>query len=887
MKSGLRLFIFLFVQIIFQLHANVHISTLKCEFAKEPMGVDVSNPRFSWNYMGNTPFCQALYQIEIASSLERLNNGSADILKTLKIAANFNFAEVSIRNLQNKTRYYWRVKVWSINQNDIIISPASWFETGIKSIADWKASWISDDNDKDFKPSPLFRKTFSINKKVKQARLYVSAAGYYELFLNGKRIGKQLLEPGYTHFDKRILYTTHDVTTLTNPKKNCISVVLGNGWYNVQSLAVWNFDQANWRSRPRLLCELNIEFADGTKQIITSDNSWKTNIGAYLFNNIYSGDVYDARLEEKGWKLFAFDETKWEGAKVVNAPAPIIESQLMPAIKVRQELSPKNIKPFGNKIYVVDFGKNSAGFCRLTMKAPKGTKITLKYGEKLTADGRLEQNFVNKYFHKEGPLVKRKEGSKPPIIDPNEVFQMDTYIFRGDGKPETFTPSFTYHGFQYIELESSEPIQLNKSDITALFFHTDVEKVGSFACSNDMLKKIYAATMRSYLSNLHSIPTDCPQREKNGWTADAYISIDLALLNYDGINLYEKWMRDFIDNQHSDGQISGIVPSAGWGFIDWVGPTWDLAMFVIPNALYSYYGQTRAIEQLYPTLEKYLNYLETKEVNGAITFGIGDWVPVKTKTPTDFTSMCTYFYDNMLMAKFAKLLGKDGTRYEKKAELIRKMVNEKYFNLKEITYSNGSQTALAYPLYIGLAPDEYREELAKKLNDAVVANNYFIDFGMMGSKYVSRVLTQYGYTETVMKMMLKDEEPSWGNWIKKGRTTLPESFEEIEYDKESLNHVFLGDISAWMLNNLAGIQQQTESVGFTQIIIKPYFAKELNWAEGTHQSINGMITSHWLRKNGKLSLSVTIPQNSNAIVYADKPYKVGAGKHKFEWVENQ
>lgn len=878
-----KLISFLVLQFIFQLQASVHISNLKCEFAKEPMGVDVLAPRFTWNYEGDSPFIQTACQIEIASGQELLAKSTADILIAPKTVQNNSVSQLEMPRLKSKTRYYWRVKAWGEDGKNEIVSPISWFETGVKTA--WNATWITDKNDKEFKAAPLFRKTFSADKKVKTARLYVSAAGYYEMFLNGKRVGENLLDPGYTQFDKRVLYVSHDVTKLVNAGDNCIATVLGNGWYNVQSLAVWNFDQANWRNRPRLLCELDLEFADGTHQMINSDNTWKTNTGAYLFNNIYSGDVYDARLEEKGWKLFVFDDSKWEGVTVVEAPAPIIESQLMPAIKIAEVLAPKSIKKISDRLFVADFGFNSAGFCRLSIKGKPGTKITLKHGEQITAEGRLQQNFINKYFHIEGPLVKRKAGSKA-VIDTTEVFQMDTYYLRGDGTTEVFTPSFTYHGFQYVEIESSEPINITNKNIEAVIFNTAVPKVGSFSCSNELLNKIYKATMRSYLSNLHSIPTDCPQREKNGWTADAYISIDLALLNFDGISLYEKWMRDFIDNQNPEGKISGIVPSADWGYIDWVGPTWDVAMFVIPDALYRYYGQTRAIEQLYPSMEKYLNYLESRELSGAVTFGIGDWVPVKTKTPTDFTSMCSYFYDNLLMAKFAKLLGKDASKYERKAEMLRNMVNFKFFDEKSMTYANGSQSSFAYPLFIGLAPEKHRVALAKKLNEAVITNNYSIDFGMLGSKYVSRVLSQYGYSETVLKMLLKDDEPSWGSWMKKGLTTLPEEFLERGYLKASLNHVFLGDISAWMFNNLAGISPAIDQVGFSKVIIKPLFSKELNWAEGSYHSLNGLVSSRWERKNNKISLQLTVPQNTTASVIANsKTQELGPGKYVFDFPE--
>ncbi|MDX9747609.1 MAG: family 78 glycoside hydrolase catalytic domain [Paludibacter sp.] len=877
--------LFLFLLHCFISNADTHIINLKCEFLTEPIGVDSHNPRFSWQFKGKSNFQQNSYLVEIASKKHLLNQGKADILISEEINTTQPIAVIPINNLQDKSRYYWRVTVWDKAKKTKITSPASWFETGIKSLSSWKASWITDNQNMDFRPSPLFRKTFTVQKKIKYARLYVSAAGYYEIFLNGDKVSNHILDPGYTHFNKRLLYVTHDVTTLIK-NKNCISAVLGNGWYNIQSLAVWNFDQAEWRNRPRFISELEIVYVDGSRETILSDSSWRTATGPYRFNNLYSGEIIDANKEETGWKNHTFDDSNWENAIEVISPAPILESQIMPAIKITEEIAPKSIKKISDRIYVVDFGYNSAGFCRFSVKGQKGMKVTLKYGEKINPEGRLDQNFINKYFQKEGPLVKRKEGAKPPVIDTNEIFQMDTYIVKGGTKKETFVPSFSYKGFQFVEIESSEPIQLTEKDITALFIHTDVKKIGNFSCSSELLTKIYEATMRAYKSNLHSIPTDCPQREKNGWTADAYISIDLALLNYDGLLVYEKWMRDFIDNQNSEGKIAGIVPSAGWGYIDWVGPTWDLAMFVIPDALYRYYGQTRAIEQLYPTLERYLSYLESREKDGMITFGIGDWVPAKTKTPTDFTSMCTYYYDHVLMAKFATLLGKDASPYQRKAIEIREIVNKRYFDPVRSLYANGSQTSYAYPLYIGLAPDEHRKALAGKLNESIMNNNYYLDFGMMGSRYVPRVLSAYGYHETVLKMALKEDEPSWGSWIKKGLTTLPEWFQQEEYDKASLNHVFLGDISAWMLNFLAGIRQPDNAVGFQEIIIQPVYTKQLNSVKGEFISLNGKISSAWERKGNKLQLIVRIPQNCTATVYTNKTIKLGPGNYKFKWNEN-
>jgi len=866
------------------LSAKVLITDLKCEFRSKPEDIDSNRIRFSWMYEGNTPFSQAFYRIEIASDSKLLNAGKADLYSSDVINSTSGYTQTELPGLKNKTKYFWRITAWNSDKSIKLVSGISDFSTAIKSTDSWTAKWITDGFDRDYKPSPLLRKTFNTSQRPVKASLYVSAGGYYKFFVNGKRVGNAVLDQGYTHFDKRILYSVHDVTKLIDSGKNSLAAVLGNGWYNIQSLAVWNFDLASWRSRPRLLCELEIEYADGSHSTIVSDDTWRTSTGPYLFNNLYSGDVYDARLEKEGWQLADFNDSDWKNAKITISPAPIIESQSMPSITENEILIPKTIRSFGKNLYVIDFGKNSAGYCRFRLKAERGTKITLKYGEKTDSTGRLDQSPVSKYFHKEGPLVKRN--ADKPDIDPNEVFQMDTYIFRGDKNAEVYSPDFTYHGFQYVEIESSAPILLTKENITGIFVHTNLAPTGKFECSNPLINQLYRATMRSYLSNLHSIPTDCPQREKNGWTADAYISIDLALLNYDGILFYEKWMRDFIDNQNTEGRLSGIIPSAGWGYIDWVGPTWDLAMFAIPDALYRYYGQTKAIEQLYPAMEKYLKYLKSREVDGMITFGIGDWVPVDTKTPTDFTSMCSYFYMNKLMSDFATILKKDNFVYKNKAAVLKDIINTKFFNSQTVVYSNGSPTSLAYPLFLGLVPGNFENRIARNLNDLIVKNKYQIDFGMLGSKYVPRMLAKYGYGETVVKMLLNEKQPSWLGWIKDGLTTLPEWFQKNEYRNASLNHVFLGDISAWMTNYLAGIRQPDDTNGFQNIIISPLYTKSLNYAKAEYLSVNGKISSAWVRNGNQLSLKLTIPQNCNATVKTNKTLKLGPGAYKFEWIDN-
>lgn len=823
---------------------------LKTEYLVEPLGIDSPNPRFTWEYAGgDEAFSASDYEIRIGTSPENLQ-----------------VYEPGTR-LRSHTRYYWQVTVRDQKGNKCRPSEIAWFETAKLSSSDWSASWITDSEDKETEPAPLFRKTFAADKEIKRARVYVAAAGYYELFINGERVGENYLDPGYTHFDKRILYVTHDVTELLHSGENALAAVLGNGWYNIQSVAVWDFEKARWRDRPRMICELRITYADDSEETISSDASWKTATGAYTYNNLYSGDQYDARLEEEGWKTAAFDDRDWADAAVTFAPAPLLVAQQMPGIRVVEEIEPVSVKAFGDTLYVYSFPKNISGLCRLKIKGEAGTRVTLKHGELLKEDGRLEQGNIHVYYHP---------------VKPGEVFQMDVYTLKG-GEEEVYVPSFAYHGFQYVEVEASAPVTMNAGNLTALFLHTDVKPVGGFSCSNPLLNKIWDATMLAYRSNLHSIPTDCPQREKNGWTADAHIAVDLGLLGFDAITVYEKWMNDFIDNQTEAGDISGIIPSSGWGYGMWIGPVWDAALFIIPNALYTYYNDTQTIERLYPVMEKYLDYLKTKEADGLLTYGLGDWVYWKATTPNDYTSTAYYYLDYKLMAKFAALLGKDPAPYRKKADELKELINATFFHAETGVYANGTQTAQALALYLELVPGGKRQLVADKLRETVVANDYFLDFGLIGSKTVPAMLAKYGYIEDVMKMITKTEAPSWGYWVETmGYTTLPETWTlSPEFRDASLNHVFMGDISAWMMNHLAGIKPDEENPGFTHITIEPHFVKGLDYVHGEYHSPRGLIRSEWKREGERIGMAVTIPVGCRATVLVEeRDFELGSGTHQ-------
>ena len=846
---------------------DASISDMRCEYLKSPVNIDAQNPRFTWTYLSSERnVVQKAWQLDIGTSKEGLKQGNV-FWTSGKVEENVSRAVYHGKEpLKSHTKYYWKVTSWCDN-NKVFVSETDSFETAKMLASEWIGKWITDHNNKEFGPAPMFRKTFTIDKNIVSAKLYVSAVAYYKLYLNGVIPDEIKLDPGYTHYDKRNLYTTYDVTKFLKNGENVVATVLGNGFYNEAApVATWDFEKARWRDRAKMIMEIRVAYADGSTLVIPSDDTWKTSFGPHIYNNIYSGEIYDARKENPGWNQAGFDDTLWSNALLSKAPSPLLVSQTMQPVRVTQEYPAVSIQSWGDTVFVFDFGINLTGVCDLRLWGNRGTKVTLTHGELLKENGRLEMRNLDIYYN--------------PIA--GIEFQTDTYITRGR-EQESFSPEFTYHGFRYVEVRADHPITLKKEDLKALFMHTDLQRVGNFSCSNELLNKIWKASNQSYLCNLHSIPTDCPQREKNGWTADAHIAIDLGLLNFDGIKFYEKWMDDFIDNQKKEGNISGIIPSSGWGYDDWIGPVWDAALFIIPDVLERYYGDTKTIEKLYSTCERYLDYLRNREnEEGTVTYGIGDWVYYKTQTPTEFTTTCFYYWDNVLMAHFAEITGNDSSPYNEKAAALRELINKKYFNAATCLYANGSQTALAVALALGIVPEEYEAKVAENLNKAVAGNNYHLDFGVLGSKYVPKMLSKYGYVETAYKMATQKTAPSWGNWIQQGFTTLAETWVlSPEFRDASVNHVFLSDISAWMVNTLAGINYDNGTRGFKKIIIKPNYIDDLSWVKGEYKSVKGLIKSGWVRDGDMIKLSVTIPVNTTATVYTDKEIEIGGGNYEF------
>ncbi len=828
------------------------IVNMRCEYLVNPIGVDVAHPRLSWQIDDERRGAkQTAYQIFIGTDSTEVANGKGTEWTTDKINSNSYLVKYDGKELLPFTVYFWRVDVWDKDDAKVQNIAVSKFETGMKKMSNWRGAWISDVHDVNLKPAPYFRKAFKSadTKKIKSARAYIAVAGLYELTINGEKVGNHSLDPIYTRFDRRNLYVSYDVTKHLKNGENVLGVLLGNGWYNHQSTAVWFFDKAPWRNRPTFCMDTRITYEDGTVEVISTDRSWKTALSPVIFNSIYTAEHYDARLEQPGWDAPGFDDKKWKSAIFRSAPSQNIVSQLLHPIRQTQELNAK-VREFNDSTYVFSLDRNISGVSKLKVSGEKGTIIRLKHGERLKKDGKVDLSNIDYHF-------------RP--TDDEDPFQTDIFILNGNGE-ETFMPRFNYKGFQYVEVTSNRQITLNDQSLKAYFMHSDVPVSGTISSSNKTLDKIWEATNSSYLANLFGYPTDCPQREKNGWTGDAHIAIETGLYNFDGITIYEKWLADHRDEQQPNGVLPAIIPSGGWGY-EWAnGPDWTSTIAIIPWNIYLFYGDTTILSDNYPNIKLYVDHLDRVSPSGLTSWGLGDWVPVKTKSSVELTSSIYFFTDATILAATAKLLSKqvDYDKYTALASKIKEAINNKYLNKETGIYASGTQTELSAPLFWGLVPTEYKTKVAENLAKKVEADNFHLDVGLLGTKTILNALSENGYADAAYKIASQETYPSWGWWIVNGATTLYENW-NIDAPRDiSLNHIMFGEIGAWVYKALGGIKVDPQSPGFKNVLIKPHFVTGLNQFSASHESPYGTISSAWQKSKKQIDYKLIIPPNSTA-----------------------
>lgn len=847
---------------------------LKCEHLVNPLGVDVHNPRMMWRLNDDRPGArQSAYQVIVGSDSVEVLNGKGTLWNSGRQSNDKMLVAYKGADLKPLTRYFWRVTVWDKDGKPAFSNVAA-FETGMMGKSHWKGAWISDHNDINHKAAPYFRKQFQVKKKVKYARAYIAAAGLYECSINGERVGDHWLDPMYTRFDRRTLYVVHDVTSQLKTGDNAIGMVLGNGWYNHQSLAVWDFHKAPWRQRPAFCMDLRIVYMDGSEETIVSERDWKTASGPITFNSIYTGEHYDARLEQPGWDQPGFDDSKWSGVRYRSVPSGQIVSQLMVPIRLATPYTPRSVKKINEATYVFDMGQNMAGVTRIKMKGPEGTVLKIKHGERLYENGRVDVSNIDVYFR----------GDKD-----SDPFQTDVLTLSGKREDE-FIAKFNYKGFRYVEITSSNPLPMTAANVTAYFTHSDVEATGEIKTSVKLVNDLWKVTNNAYLSNLMGYPTDCPQREKNGWTGDGHLAIETALYNFDGITVYEKWLADHRDEQQPNGVLPDIIPTGGWGYGTANGLDWTSTIAIIPWQVYMFYGDSRLLENCYDNIRRYVDYVDGISPGGLTTFGRGDWVPVKTTSNLELTSSVYFYTDASILAATAELLGKkeDYKKYTALSIKIKDAINKKFLNRSTGMYAGGSQTELSVPLYWKVVPEDMKAKVAANLNRKVEENNFHLDVGVLGAKALLNALKENGYGQTAYKVAVQDTYPSWGWWVVNGATTLLENW-DLEAKRDiSDNHMMFGEIGGWFFKSIGGILPDPRQPGFKNIILKPIFPNGMDHAEITHQSPYGTIVSKWQKKNRLVEYEVEIPANATASFYPpensqdEKMIRLTSGKHKWQ-----
>jgi alpha-L-rhamnosidase len=838
---------------------------LKCEYLVNPLGIDTQKPRFTWQMIDSKMGAgQSAYRIIVGMDSAAVAGGSGDVWDSGKIRSEQNLVKYDGKKLEPFTRYYWSVQIWNEKGDRSAMSKTAFFETGLMETLNWKGSWISDTRDIDLKPAPYFRRSFRISGEIKSARAYIAVAGLYELYINGQKAGNHRLDPAYTRFDRRILYLTHDVTSLIKNGENIVGVLLGNGWYNHQSTAVWYFHEAPWRARPGFCMDIRIVYKDGSEETITSGTDWKTSLSPVIFNSIYTAEHYDARLEQPGWNLVGFGDSTWTNAVIVPAPSLNIVSQVMHPVRITEEIPADTLIQLSNNTWLFDLGRNIAGVSRLKVTGSAGTVIRMKHAERLDEKGRADQSNIDVHY-------------RP--TDESDPFQTDIFILSGEGE-EIFMPRFNYKGFQYVEVTSDKPVTLTKESLTGFFMHSDVPPVGTVKSSNPLLDKIWKATNNSYLSNLYGYPTDCPQREKNGWTGDAHIASETGLYNFDGITVYEKWLNDHLDEQQPNGVLPAIIPTSGWGYHWANGPDWTSTIAIIPWKIYLFYGDPQLLIRCYDNIKRYVDHITEISPSGLTDWGLGDWIPVKSVSPRELTSSVYYYLDATILSKAARLAGKesDFIKYKALAEKIKNAINAKYLNTETAVYGKGLQTELSVPLQWDIVPDDLKSRVAGNLADTVIANNSHIDVGLLGTKAILNALSENGYSDLAYTLAVQDTFPSWGWWIVNGATTLYENWSINPGSDISLNHIMFGEIGAWMYKALGGILPDEDQPGFKNIILKPHFVASLDRFEAKHEGPYGTIISSWEKEGDKISYYVLIPANSTAEFYADSDNILESGK---------
>jgi alpha-L-rhamnosidase len=821
---------------------------LTCEYLQNPLGIDVLQPRLSWKIPETQAgYIQSAYQIIAAESEEMLDEKNQYIWNSGKVHSPQSVHVVYLGPAgQSGDRIYWKVRTWDQSGKAGNWSKASWWEYGLLEQDMQNIKWIGKSY-ASLKPemigiAPYFRKEFQVSKSIKKARAYISGLGYHELSINGRKVSDDLLSPNQTNYDRRhveswdesrighmqtsVLYQTYDVGDYLKTGSNALGIVLGNGWY-IQTDRVQ--DSSLWYDTPRLMFQLHIEYDNGEKEIIHSDSTWKCGHGPIRYNGLHSGEVYDARLENENWDLPGFNDKRWQHAITMRPPTGKLKAQMSAPDRLTKSLRPATVVKLSDRTHRYDFGQMFSGWVKLKVKADPGTEITLRFFE----DGGASYG------------------------------QKDVYITKGNGDYEEWEPRFTWHAFRFVEVSGpAEAINLEGRVV-----NTEVERNGTFESSNVLFNKILENFEWTQPGNMHGgIPSDCPHRERRGYTGDGQVAAKAAMYHFDMATFYTKWLRDMQDAQNGQtGYVPNTVPYQDGGG----GTAWGSAYVIIPWYMYLYYGDTAVLQEHYDGMKKWLEYLDNERNEAGLleNQGLGEWVPPDfVQLPTAFVNTSYFYLCATLMADISAIVGsrQEVAFYQAMAAKLASDINRNFYDPERHVYSINRQGANTFPLAFGIADKSHSDQIIKStVHQLETESDFHFDTGILATPLLLEVLSTLGYTDVAYALMNQRDFPGFGHMIENGATSIWETW----LGEQSRSHPMFGSVCAWFYEYLGGIRPDPEQPGFKNVIIKPHPVKALDFVNTEYNSPYGIIRSSWNWDGEDLMMEVHIPPNSTASIF--------------------
>lgn len=877
----LDILLFLLLAMILQGQSvsNVTVVKLSCENMINPQGIETLQPRLSWRLQSDLRNVhQSAYRILVSDDPKKLNTNTGNIWDSKRLNTDqslwINYNGIALKPAKY---YYWKIMVW-----DVSGKPSSWSETsrwqmGLLHPENWSnAKWIGYDELDESKrivpgiesPAdkpqyknlitgkhilPLIRKKFSLGKTVSRATAFISGLGHYELYINGTKIGDRFIAPGWTNYNKYSLYNTFDVTRQIMKGDNAIGIMLGNGFYNIPNDRYRKLITAF--GNPTTIVKLLVEYTDGTTAEVISDDSWKVHPGPVTYSSIFGGEDYDSNLEQKDWSMPSFNDAPWKKASVVKPPTNKLVAESDHPVKIMKSIPVESIIKLSDTSYLYDFGQNASGIIRLKVKGKKGQTLRLYPGELIDKNKKANQRASG------GPYYF-------------------SYTLKGDNMEE-WEPRFTYYGFRYVEVIDAIPDTASNKvlpaivDMQLLHTHNSSPRIGNFSNSSDHFNKTYNLIDWAVRSNLQSVVTDCPHREKLGWLEQTYLMGESIHYNYDIYGLYKKLVTDMSGDQTAAGLVPDITPEYVQfccGFRD--SPEWGSAGVILPWLIYKWYGDTTVMRQAWPMMKKYVQYLGTKANDHILSHGLGDWYDLGPKfpgvaqlTPLPLTATAIYYYDIALLSRMAVILNNrtEADQLNILGDSVKTAFNKKFFNPQTKVYSTGSQTAISMPLCVGLVDEKNRKDVFATLLRSIDTSGKALTAGDVGFHFVVQALSDGGGSQVLYEMNARNDVPGYGFQLKKGATALTESWAALE--EVSNNHLMLGHIMEWFYNGLAGIRQSENSTAYKQIEIKPQPVEGITAAKASFESPFGIISSDWKKNGTEFSIAVTIPPNTTAVIY--------------------